>query len=227
VRPSTPAARRGKNLFRRWYATSRQSSCCSPSAATPGWSSTSTPASAVASALQAHDRPLAELLERIARQATMRYELRRPIILSVRPDTPFIRSYAVDYVNLSRDMRGTVATSTQIATTGSGARRGQRRGSAAERRRQHLGHPDRDALGQRLLESRSSTTSPPSSPGRGSKRRTAQQGRATRRHPGCHNADLMINRESGIVMVRATARQHEQLAAFLDAACSARRAARS
>ena len=36
----------------------------------------------------------------------------------MRPDTPYIRSYAVDYVNLSRDMRGTVATSTQIATTG-------------------------------------------------------------------------------------------------------------
>jgi general secretion pathway protein D len=36
--------------------------------------------------------------------------------LVVQPDTPFLRSYRADYVNLSRQMHGTVSTNTQIAT---------------------------------------------------------------------------------------------------------------
>ena len=84
-----------------------------------------------------------ELLERIARQEIdLRYELRGRH-LRVRPDPGSIRSYAVDYVNLSRDMRGTVATSTQIATTGSGGP-GQSH-VVGRQRQQRLDHPDRDA----------------------------------------------------------------------------------
>ena len=161
--------------------------------------------------LQAHDRPLGELLERIARQVDLRYELRGRH-LRVRPDTPYIRSYAVDYVNLSRDMHGTVATSTQIATSGSAGGAGQRASST--------GGAGNASITQ--IETRSANdfwntlehnlaailAGPGRAPDCGGERRGESPA-------GCRNADLMLNRESGIVMARATQRQHEQLEAFL------------
>lgn len=149
--------------------------------------------------LRAHDQPLHELLARIARQADIRYELNGGHLV-VRPDTPVIRSYGLDYVNLSRDMRGTVATSTQIATTGTA---GQNAGSGNASVTQIETRASNDfwtALEANLVSILAGTGGPGCGDG------------ASR---PCRSADVMINRESGVLMVRATARQHEQLRAFL------------
>ncbi|MDQ3581026.1 MAG: pilus (MSHA type) biogenesis protein MshL [Pseudomonadota bacterium] len=69
--------------------------------------------------LNALDQTLPQILDRIARQVDMRYEIRDKNIL-VMPDRPYFRSYTVDYVNLSRDTTGTINVATQIATTGAG-----------------------------------------------------------------------------------------------------------
>jgi general secretion pathway protein D len=69
--------------------------------------------------LNAIDQTLPQILDRIARQVDMRYEIRDRNIL-VMPDRPYLRTYKVDYVNLSRDTSGTVNVATQIATTGAG-----------------------------------------------------------------------------------------------------------
>ena len=69
--------------------------------------------------LNAIDQTLSQILDRIARQVDMRYEIRDKNIL-VMPDRPYFRSYTVDYVNLSRDTIGTINVATQIATTGAG-----------------------------------------------------------------------------------------------------------
>ncbi|GAB4170682.1 MAG: hypothetical protein Fur0039_10330 [Rhodocyclaceae bacterium] len=70
--------------------------------------------------LNAIDQTLPQLLARIARQTDMRYELDGPN-LAVMPDTPFLRTYRVDYVNMARDMSGTVAVNTQISSAGGGS----------------------------------------------------------------------------------------------------------
>lgn len=160
--------------------------------------------------LQAHDRPLGELLERIARQVDLRYELRGRH-LRVRPDTPFIRSYAVDYVNLSRDMRGTVATSTQIATSGSGGA-GQRASAASGAGNTSITQIETRSANDFWNTLEHNLAAILAGPGR-----TPDCGgeRGGERTGGCRNADLMLNRESGIVMARATQRQHEELEAFL------------
>lgn len=160
--------------------------------------------------LQAHDRPLGELLERIARQVDLRYELRGSH-LRVRPDTPFIRSYAVDYVNLSRDMRGTVATSTQIATSGSGGA-GQRASAASGAGNTSITQIETRSANDFWNTLEHNLAAILAGPGR-----TPDCGgeRGGERTGGCRNADLMLNRESGIVMARATQRQHEELEAFL------------
>lgn len=67
--------------------------------------------------LNAIDQTLPQLLNRIAKQVDMRFEIDGPN-LAVMPDTPFLRSYQVNYVNMSRDVTSTVSTNTQIAAGG-------------------------------------------------------------------------------------------------------------
>src|SRR5690606_31247554 len=154
--------------------------------------------------LRAQDQPLRELLARIARQADIRYELHGRHLV-VRPDTPVIRSYALDYVNISRDMRATVATSTQIATTGTAGQNGGS-GSGNTSVTQIETRPSNDfwaALEANLVSILAES---------GTGARGCGGDGATR---ACHSPDVMINRESGVLMVRATARQHHNLRAFL------------
>lgn len=73
--------------------------------------------------LNAVDQTLPQLLNRIARQIDMRYELDGQN-LAVMPDAPFLRHYRVDYVNMARNVAGTVSTNTQIATGGPGTAAG-------------------------------------------------------------------------------------------------------
>ena len=65
--------------------------------------------------LNAIDQTLPQLLTRIAKQVDMRYELDGPN-LAVMPDSPFLKHYKVDYVNMARNVTGTVSANTQIAT---------------------------------------------------------------------------------------------------------------
>ena len=70
--------------------------------------------------LNALDQTLPQLLERIARQVDMRYELNGST-LTVMPDTPVWRNYKVDYVNMARSTNSSVNIATQISTTGGGS----------------------------------------------------------------------------------------------------------
>lgn len=65
--------------------------------------------------LNAIDQTLPQLLTRIAKQTDMRFELDGPN-LAVMPDSPFLKHYKVDYVNMARNVTGTVSANTQIAT---------------------------------------------------------------------------------------------------------------
>jgi general secretion pathway protein D len=72
--------------------------------------------------LNAIDQTLSQLLTRIAKQVDMRYELDGPNLV-VMPDTPFLRTYKIDYVNMARDVTSTIASNNRVssATTGAGA----------------------------------------------------------------------------------------------------------
>jgi general secretion pathway protein D len=69
--------------------------------------------------LNAIDQTLQQLLTRIAKQVDVRWEIDGPN-LSVMPDSPFLRTYKVDYVNMSRDASSTVTVTSQIASQGIG-----------------------------------------------------------------------------------------------------------
>lgn len=65
--------------------------------------------------LNAINQTLPQLLSRISKQVDMRFEMDGPN-LTVMPDSPFLKHYKVDYVNMSRNVTGTVSANTQIAT---------------------------------------------------------------------------------------------------------------
>jgi MSHA biogenesis protein MshL len=78
--------------------------------------------------LNAIDQTLKQILTRMAKQVDMRWETDGQTI-TVMPDTPYLRSYRVDYVNMARDVTESVGIATQIiggavgggAVTGGGA----------------------------------------------------------------------------------------------------------
>jgi general secretion pathway protein D len=65
--------------------------------------------------LNAINQTLPQLLSRISRQVNMRFEMDGQN-LYIMPDSPFLKHYRVDYVNMSRNVTGTVSANTQIAT---------------------------------------------------------------------------------------------------------------
>ena len=78
--------------------------------------------------LNAIDQTLPQLLTRISKQVDMRFELDGPN-LAVMPDTPYLKNYKIDYVNMARDVTGTVSTNTQISTSALSASGGSATGS--------------------------------------------------------------------------------------------------
>jgi len=69
--------------------------------------------------INAVDQTLPQILDRVARQVKLRYEFRDNNLI-ISPDTTFVRSYNVGYLNLARNTTGTVTVSTQIASASSG-----------------------------------------------------------------------------------------------------------
>ena len=67
--------------------------------------------------LNAIDQTLKQILNRMSRQVDMRWEMEGQTI-TVMPDTPYLRNYRVDYVNLARDVSETVGIATQVISGG-------------------------------------------------------------------------------------------------------------
>ena len=80
--------------------------------------------------LNAINQTLPQLLTRISKQVDMRFELDGPN-LAVMPDSPFLKHYKVDYVNMARTVTGNVSASTQINTSISGGTGGSGSAPAA------------------------------------------------------------------------------------------------
>ncbi|MEY4295673.1 MAG: hypothetical protein RLY82_1361 [Pseudomonadota bacterium] len=66
--------------------------------------------------LNATDQTLPQLLERIAAQSDIRYEINGNL-LRVQPDTPYLQNYSIDYVNLQRQSSNQVSVSASLGGT--------------------------------------------------------------------------------------------------------------
>ncbi len=97
--------------------------------------------------LNAIDETLPSILERISKQVNMRYRVDGRTIV-VEPDTAYLKTYKVNYVNMTRDTTSSISVSGQVGSTRAGfgrhldhggqdQRQGRFLGSAAQERRQH------------------------------------------------------------------------------------------
>ncbi|MCL2075043.1 MAG: type II and III secretion system protein [Betaproteobacteria bacterium] len=194
--------------------------------------------------MNAVQQTLPQILERVARQVEMRVEMDGGN-LAVMPDTPFLRNYRVDYVNMSRSMSGEVASTTQIASGLPGSAgdgnssfmSGNGNGSAT--RVENLsGNRFWDSLEQGIksilqetdkifpAEEREETGGAFSSSAipveRQDVRNARDEERATaRRSTFREAASVIIHRESGVVTVRATGRQHDRVKEFIESVANA------
>lgn len=65
--------------------------------------------------INAIEQTLPQILNRIAKQVDMRYEISNGT-LTVMPDLPDLHHYKIDYVNMSRDSESTIVTSAQVTS---------------------------------------------------------------------------------------------------------------
>ena len=69
--------------------------------------------------LNAVNQTLPQILSRIAKQVDMRYEMDGDNLI-VMPDSPFLKHYKIDYVNMARDSEGGMSNATQVSSGSSG-----------------------------------------------------------------------------------------------------------
>jgi MSHA biogenesis protein MshL len=79
--------------------------------------------------VNAINQTLPEILDRISRQVDMRYEINSGT-LTVMPDTPFLKEYKIDYMNMSRDAEGGITNTSQVGSGTSGGAAGGTSGGA-------------------------------------------------------------------------------------------------
>lgn len=70
--------------------------------------------------LNAVDQTLPAILDRLSKQIDLRYKVEGNVI-SIAPDTPTLRTYKIDYVNLDRDTTASLGAGSEISSGGSAA----------------------------------------------------------------------------------------------------------
>jgi general secretion pathway protein D len=180
--------------------------------------------------LNAIEQTLPQLLSRISKQVDMRWELDGPNLI-VMPDSPYLHTYRIDYVNMERTAIGTVGVSSQIGTGGGTAGAGGGAGGATgggnsssttvrntsdnkfwatlEKNIKDILHETDKVLPTgapqpSLVQALTGApgTAPPAATAPNVNFREA--------------AAVMINAEASLVIIRATSRQHEKIQEFLD-----------
>jgi general secretion pathway protein D len=155
--------------------------------------------------LNAVDQSLIQILNRISRQIDLRYEMRGDSIV-IGPDRPFLRTYTVDYVNMARNTTNTVKVSTGVIASQIGGAGGGESGgggsSGGANSETNVDSVSNNEFWQTLTETVT---------------RMIAGDQATRDGATFVAEEAVIpNQEAGILVVRATARQHEEIRRYLD-----------
>ena len=195
--------------------------------------------------LNAVDQTLPAILERISKQVDLTYKVQGNV-LTITPDQPALRTYKIDYVNMTRDTTGFIGaaaeisstgqsattgaggTSSTTSTTGNGANNSSRTAVNSESKNRFwetleknikdiLAETDKEIVITRLgnpkdTAKQSDKAAEPIS--QQDKTQNLQQ--EYTEFKTLYAATVIVNREAGIVNVRATSKQHERVQEFLD-----------
>ena len=179
--------------------------------------------------INAIEQTLPQLLTRISKQVDMRWELDGPNLI-VMPDSPYLHTYRIDYVNMERNAIGTVGVSSQIGTGGGTAGAGGGAAGAGggnsssttvrntsdnkfwvtlEKNIKDILH-ETDKILPTGAPQPTLVQALTGAPG------TAPPAATTPNISFREAAAVIVNAEASLVIVRATSRQHEKIQEFLD-----------
>ena len=195
--------------------------------------------------LNAVDQTLPAILERLAKQVDLTYKMDGNVLF-ISPDSPVLRSYKVDYVNMNRDTKGFIGADGQISsssqvggstsTNGNGANNSSRTSvdstsknhlweSLIQNIKDLLAETDKEVLVSRIgtegatanqAAANQSTSATQSGQADVAKADAEQRERAKSEYKTLLAANVIANAETGVISVRATNKQHERVQEFID-----------
>ena len=153
--------------------------------------------------MNAIDQTLPKILERLASQVAINYQLEGET-LHVMADKPFLQMYEIDYLNISRVSTGNVVVSTEISSTGAGASTDGNNSGGSSKGGNNSNTTVENTSDNRFWQSLSANVS----------NIIGEDAKVSGDVISVSN-NIIVNRESGMLGVRATARQHKQVQEFL------------
>lgn len=161
--------------------------------------------------MNAIEQTLPRILDRIEAQADITYELDGNTLV-VRADKPTLRVYEIDYLNIDRTSSGTVSVSTEIGSTGAldniGSGSGGGGGASSGGENQANSEIENESINvfwTTLTLNIASILGEESKANRSSANTSIET-----------SNNIIVNRESGILAVRATAKQHRAISDFIE-----------
>ena len=193
--------------------------------------------------LNAVDQTLPAILERLARQVDLTYKMEGNTLF-IAPDSPVLRTYKVDYVNMNRDTKsfigadGQISSSAQIgestSTNGNGANNSSRTSIDSTSKnhlwesliiniKELLAETDKEVIVTRIgaasksdKQSNSKATNINSAQSDNAKADTEDRELQKSEYKTLLAANVIANAETGVISVRATNKQHEKVQEFID-----------
>lgn len=155
--------------------------------------------------MNAIDQTLPKILDRISQQTNIRYQLVDDT-LRVEADAPYLKTYSIGYLNMARLSTGSVEVSSEISSTGTSDVKGDASGGSGGKSGNDSSSVVQNSSNNQFW--RSLTLNISSIIGEAVK--------AGNNEDIDTSDKIIVNRESGIVAVKATAKQHEQIKGFID-----------
>ena len=147
--------------------------------------------------MNAIDQTLPKILDRLARQVNINYKIEEGT-MHVMVDVPYVHVYNINYLNMSRVSKGEVTVSTEISSTGSSLEGGSGGGNDSSTSVENNSTND---FWKTLTNNIASLIN-----------EKVQAGAAG----SSESQNIIVNRESGILAIRATSRQHTTITKFID-----------
>lgn len=149
--------------------------------------------------MNAIDQTLPQILERLSRQTNINYTLEDET-LYIREDKPYLKFYDVNYLNMSRMSEGSVEISTEISSTGASIDGGG--GSGGNNSESVVTNTSNNQFWKTLINNFAGIL--------GEEIKQGNKDNIT------GSSNIIVSSETGVVGLRATFRQHQQIQSWLD-----------
>lgn len=151
--------------------------------------------------MNAIDQTLPKILQRIESQANIIYYVEGDTI-KVKADKPYLHTYDIDYLNIARSSEGTVSVSTEIGATSSIQSSGGGAGGDDNKASSKIKNESINEFWSSITKNIAAILEEEVKSGAGKQ--------------VAPSTNIIVNRESGVIAVRATSKRHKVIKRFID-----------